>query len=168
MKYISYTEALLNALKWTGVHHATVKIGVQNENENDPGKTNMEECKQQSWDQALNLLLICSRWLYMCNWPVDVRSRNCSSFIRVAFVSSSSCRSSGGMKNADMPFTVIYTDTHTQRIHLTCVPFRFYHAHTWDTNRQHSQHHKLFPAAAIPHEDADRHSHPAGWSQIKY
>lgn len=48
--------------------------------------------------------------------PVDVLSLNCSSFMRVALVSSSSWRSFGGMKNADMLFTVIYrenTNTHT-------------------------------------------------------
>lgn len=55
----------------------------------------------ESWDQD-----ICE---YMCDSPVDVRSLNCSSFIRVALVSSSSCRSSGGLKNSDMLFTVIYT-----------------------------------------------------------
>lgn len=50
--------------------------------------------------------------------PVDVLSLNCSSFMRVALVSSSSWRSFGGMKNADMLFTVIYrenTNTHIRK-----------------------------------------------------
>lgn len=74
-------------------------------NEND---RNVNMCSSESRERAWNVIVdVCT---CMCNWPVAVRSLNCSSFMRVTLVSSSSCRSSGGMKNVDMLFTVIYTD----------------------------------------------------------
>lgn len=92
-------------------------------------KTKTGECKHPSFrglravlkSRAVVGVHLCT---CLCDWPVAVRSLNCSSFMRVALVSSSSCRSSGGMKNADMLFTVIYTDRQTQNM-LHMMPLLF-------------------------------------------